>query len=221
MCAIVGSLSAEKLRELVALNSYRGSHSYSYSLYDPDTGVLSIVDKGLGSINVNKIVFPDNLYGIVHVQAPTTEARSEEFIHPAIIPNIYSKQTPRKALWHNGIVKAHVIERYSRRTCTSWDTMQILRLISENNAINDWDVLSNIDGTFSCLYYDETNTNLFLFRNEISPMFIDKELNISSTKFEGSAETPPNQVLRMDFVTESLHNEYNFETVENPYYFGD
>lgn len=213
MCAIVGSFSPIKLRELIQLNSYRGSHSYSFSLYDPYSGMLKVISKGLGTLNLNSVIVPSGYYGIVHVQAPTTDARSEEFIHPA--------QIQGRALWHNGIVKANVVEGFLDRTKTSWDTMQILKLISEDSEDNQWEVLSNIDGTFSCLYYDERKSNLYLFRNEISPMFVDKELSISSTKFEDSSETPPNKVLKIDFVTCCLHNEYEFDTVENPYYFGD
>lgn len=213
MCAIVGSFSIDRLIELVSLNSYRGSHSYSYSVFDPISGKLKVISKGLGTLDVNTICFSEGHYGIVHVQAPTTEARSEEFIHPATISG--------GMLWHNGIVKANMVEELVLETQTTWDTMQILKLISKNNSNSKWDVLSTIDGTFSCLYYDEYESSLYLFRNEISPMFVDKELNISSTKFENSSETPPNQVLKIDFVSRSLHNEYEFDTVENPYYFGD
>jgi hypothetical protein len=67
--------------------------------------------------------------------------------------------------------------------------------------------------------YDQETLSLYLFRNEISPMFIDKQMNISSTKFEDSEETCPNVVFRMDLNYNNLINVGEFKTAENPYYF--
>ena len=55
----------------------------------------------------------------------------------------------------------------------------------DTGLMHDWLInkksLDYIDGTFACLRYK--NGKLYIFRNEISPLFIDDELNISSTKF--------------------------------------
>jgi hypothetical protein len=215
MCAISGSKNLNTLKELVLLNSYRGSHSYSFSLYNITTGILAIEVKKLGTIDLTNHTIPPNNSGIVHVQAPTTEIRSDQSIHPAIITEKY-QTWPTKALWHNGIIKAEVVKEKAAKYNTSWDTMQILKSVRKS-----FDVLNEFDGTFSCLYYDRDDLSLNLFRNEISPMFFDHELNISSTMFEGSKETTPNVVCKIDFNRNRLITKAKFKTVENPYYFGD
>ena len=78
--------------------------------------------------------------------------------------------------------------------------------------------LDDIDGTFSCVYYGPGT--LQLFRNEISPMFIDKDHNISSTKFEGSTPLEPNIIWEFRPGV-SLNKISSFKTVENPYFFMD
>ena len=209
MCAIVGSRDSKKLRELVELNSYRGQHSHSFSLFNYGTGTLNVVSQQLGPIDLDKIVVPEYYYGIVHVQAPTSDTKDTTSIHPAILNGWY--------LWHNGIIKASVVEKLRAKkypNYINWDTLIMLLDIS-----GGWKGLNEMDGTFSCLLQKERK--LFLFRNEISPMFVDRELNISSTKFDGSVSTEPNTVLRMKFFDNTMDNVYNFKTVENPYYFGE
>jgi hypothetical protein len=94
--------------------------------------------------------------------------------------------------------------------------MQILKSIADNNS---WESLQQFDGTFSCLYYDRDTLKLYLFRNEISPMFIDEDFNISSTKFKDSKETEPNKVFKLDITRKLSQEVYSFKTVENPYFF--
>jgi glutamine phosphoribosylpyrophosphate amidotransferase len=216
MCAIVGSNNLEDLIELVRLNSYRGSHSYSLSLFNKTTGILSILKKRFGEPNLSAFSIPKNSYAIVHIQAPTTEEKTLESVHPATITDRY-EEWPSQALWHNGIIKAEKVKENVSKWNTSWDTMQILRHLNDTN--NDWRVLSELDGTFSCLYYDRAELGLYLFRNEISPMFVDSNLNLSSTKFENSNETEPNKVFKIDFMHARLIEKGKFSTVENPYFF--
>ena len=208
MCAIVGSFSRDKLIELIELNSYRGSHSFSYSTID-DNG-LDIHKKDLGAIDYNRIG-KNNHYKIVHIQAPTTDSKWEDSIHPAQQTSI-----AETALWHNGIIKANYVKEMQKvfGEDTNWDTELLLRAINYSTTM-----LSKVDGSFSCLWWDGLNANLF--RNDISPMFYDGDLNISSTKFEGSISTPANKILRMEFAQKALYNTGEFKTVENPYYFGD
>jgi len=219
MCAIVGSRNVEKLIELVRLNSYRGFHSYSLSVYNYYSGILTIHKKRLGTINLDGFSLAPNEYAIVHIQAPTTDARTEDFIHPAVL-NIDSQSdsNPDLALWHNGIIKAEIVKNNVDKYLSSWDTMQILRALTQANSFK---VLNEFDGTFSCLLYNRADLSLKLFRNEISPMFIDDNLNISSTKFEGSRETVADNVIKLNFKNNSVILEDEFKTVENPYYFGD
>ena len=62
--------------------------------------------------------------------------------------------------------------------------------------------------------------SLQLFRNEISPMFIDEDHNISSTKFEGSKPLEPNVIWEFHPGKTLIGIGY-FKTVENPYFFMD
>ena len=78
--------------------------------------------------------------------------------------------------------------------------------------------LDVVDGTFSCARYDKQD--LYLFRNEISPLFYDEDLNISSTKFENSKDTEAGVMYFMNLQRSELEPMKRFETKENPYYFG-
>lgn len=208
MCAIVGSFNRDKLIELIELNSYRGSHSYSFSSIS--NFKLYIHVQSLGRINYDDIVLQPGHYGVVHVQAPTTEAKTATNIHPA--RGRYSDDT--FALWHNGIIKANHVKKMQEQfgNDTSWDTELLLRAVRRS-----YDELSNVDGSFSCLYHDDSGT--YLFRNDISPMFYGTDLSISSTKFEGSIETESNKILYMNFDSKLLYTKGEFSTVENPYFF--
>jgi hypothetical protein len=215
MCAIIGSRKLDKLKELVSLNSYRGSHSYSLSLFNTYSGHLTVLKKKLGTIDLNNFIIPHHGYAIVHVQAPTTDSRTDAFIHPAITGG---ETYPEEALWHNGIIKEEQVKENISKYNTSWDTMQLLKGIVSTKSFK---VLNDFDGTFSCLYYSKEDLCLRLFRNEISPMFIDSEMNISSTKFENSFETASNSVIKLNLNKNSIIIEDEFVTVENPYFFGD
>ena len=58
---------------------------------------------------------------------------------------------------------------------------------------------------------------LQLFRNEISPLFIDKDYNISSTKFDNSSPLKANII--WNFIPgECIIEDGTFNTAENPYY---
>jgi len=224
MCAIVGSFDTDTLLDLIEINSYRGSHSYSFSILDTYTGIMTICKRELGDIDRSSIVIPERHYGIAHIQAPTTDARGLESVHPARANLISSYRVDKNTLneqystciWHNGIMKDDTIKELQKTSGDiKWDTMLMLcELMSEG-----WQALDKFDGTFSCLFYN--SGSMYLFRNEISPMFIDNNMNISSTKFLGSRATEPNKVLRMEFEHKTAAPIYTFKTVENPYYFGE
>lgn len=212
MCSIIGSFSKEKIVELVKLNLYRGQHSYSYTYYNPEDNTIQ-VNRGLGEIPLEDIDIPTGHYCIAHMQAPTTDNKDINSVHPAQIGNSF--------LWHNGIIKANWIEKRKNHIevsehpnrYNSWDTYLILRQYVENGHLND------IDGTFSCVYYSSME-GLQLFRNLISPMFIDDQHNISSTKFENSQSLPANIVWTFN-PGEGIMRDGIFNTVENPYFFMD
>ena len=207
MCSIIGSFNKDTVVALCELNAYRGQHSHSISYYNTISNEFDQIIRKLGPINYDDINPEDSEYIIVHMQAPTTDAKDNTSIHPAAIE--------RDVLWHNGILKAKEIERLKDKyhISSDWDTYILLKhMMSEGTP-------DNIDGTFSCLWYD--SYRLYLFRNEISPMFIDSDMNISSTKFTNSEPTPPNSILLFEPALKNVVPILHFNTVENPYYFGD
>lgn len=206
MCSITGSFSTEKLRELVDLNLYRGNATHSISYVNPKNGHID-VNSALGPINIDAICVPEGWYGICHTQAPTTQAQGLESVHPAAYNNQY--------LWHNGIVKAYQVEQLQKQYGDDeWDTLLLLKKLVDTGTP------SLVDGTFSCVWYTR-ECELVVFRNEISPLFIDEDLNISSTKFENSSSIPSEKLLELDLINKSVKEVGSFKTVETPYFFWD
>ena len=142
------------------------------------------------------------------MQAPTFEPQNKLNIHPA--------NDGATKLYHNGILKDKTIKLLQERYQTeeSWDTRLLLM---DLNGDSD---LSDIDGSFSCLWY--TGHELRLLRNEIAPMFINESnYDISSTKFENSVSISPNTVFKFKPAKKNLTPIKNFRTVNNPYYLGE
>ena len=200
MCAITGSFSQSKLTDLYRLNAYRGELSYSLSSFSYGEDKIQFdtmmqdrnkMPEGL----INALPNSENKYFIAHSQAPTTNANN---IHPAVYGDCM--------LWHNGIVKQKTL------TEDTWDTQWLLEQIINYG----WSSLSRVDGTFACIMYN--CGELFIFRNEISPMFYDKDLNFSSTKVEFTESLPPNKVFKVNLKYKRIIPVAYFETMENPYY---
>ncbi len=206
MCSIIGSYDIEMVKDLAKLNEYRGQHSHSFFVLlnnkvvysHRDYGELNIVD------HLHKVDNDQNYY-IVHQQAPTS-LQVEDAIHPAQLGDHY--------LWHNGIIKNKCIKELQSiyRTSTDWDTKLLLYSLIENHKPIE------IDGTFACLWLDPTG-DVYVFRNEISPLFMDDNFNISSTKFDGSHSVPVNTMLRISMMNRMTQEVNTFKTIENPYFF--
>ena len=211
MCSIFGSYDKGKIVELAMLNAYRGGHSYSFSYYDPKIKRITYMQKALGLFPIYDVDIPEGQYCIAHMQAPTTDNKTETSIHPANIGRHY--------LWHNGIIKDNWIKKFIASSGAAlgyitWDTYLILHKYKYTKNLN------GIDGTFSCLYYED-GEGLQLFRNEISPMFIDDKGNISSTKFTDSRPLEPNYIWQFIPGQPMMEIVGSFDTVENPYFFMD
>lgn len=216
MCSIVASFSIDKIKELIELNRYRGefSHSITYIDYNEPMRVLHI-ERALGKLDANKIDPPNqvnSIYTIVHQQAPTIET-SEKCIHPAEYGGL---------LWHNGILKPETINELVLRhqntftflpsfalEYTYWDTY-LLAMDLYNRGIP-----IDIDGSFACLWWHQKK--LYAFRNEISPLFMDKDFTFSSTKFNGSYPVQANHVLELDLNKKLFKSVGQFNTVDNPF----
>jgi hypothetical protein len=197
MCAIVCSFNKDKLKELYKLNSYRGELSFSLATINLGMPLFNTLQQGEGKMPdnlVDELPLHEYTYMVTHSQAPTTNTSN---IHPARYGD--------SLLWHNGIVKQkNIIEG-------TWDTAWLLEQIVHHG----WDALSEVDGTFACILYHEDD--LYVFRNEISPLYIDSNLNISSTKFEHSNMLQPNIVFKFGYK-DHLIMTAGFKTKENPYY---
>ena len=218
MCAIFGSSSKEKFLELVEVNQYRGSESWSVAQFqtgalkhyrDGETFKLVNEFKGLGEFFLDVMdefeeqdLLLNNFYYLGHVQAPTTSSVS---IHPSKYDN--------DLLWHNGIIKDYQVKEWQEEYGNKeWDTELLHRHIILGGSLDD------VDGTFSCARYDKEH--IYLFRNEISPLFYDNNLNISSAEFKNAEETEAGVMYKMNLHDRELEVIQRFETKENPYYFG-
>lgn len=208
MCSIIGSFDVERLRELAALNSYRGTHSHSLFVFSPEKDLMYAY-RAFDEIDFDKHLYairPGD-YIIAHQQAPTTESKGMESIHPAEFKGMY--------LWHNGIIKDHEVKRLQDKYapfCT-WDTRLMLVQYMTTKTFDD------LDGTFACALYDDRQ--LYLFRNEISPLFYNDDGDISSTKFDNSMSLPANKILTFNPGDDNMLTVMShFKTKENPYYFG-
>lgn len=173
MCSIFGSFDKDEFFELALINLYRGSHSHSIAAYDPVSGDLNIIQKEFGSLE--KVDLPDNCYYIGHQQAPTTDAKDMNAIHPAYNNGVF--------LWHNGIIKQHQVDKWKTEYNSSreWDTEWLAILIAEKG----FDVLNTVDGSFACLMYEPTTKQLRVFRNDNCPLHISNA-SVSSTAFNSS-----------------------------------
>jgi len=200
MCAITGSFNKQKLKDLYKLNAYRGELSYSLASFRSIENKVSFqtLFQESGKMPedlIEQLPVKEGDYIIAHSQAPTTDSKN---IHPAVYGDAM--------LWHNGIIKQkNILEG-------TWDTAWLLEQIIDYG----WSSLSRVDGTFACVMY--WGRSLYVFRNEISPLFIDENLSISSTKFDGSKSIKPNVVLRLNLETGYTDTVAYFDTFENPYY---
>ena len=198
MCAITASFSKSKLADLYKLNAYRGELSYSLSSFmvDEEKAKLKTLFQDKGKLAVELVnTLPDDLFFIAHSQAPTTSSTN---IHPSAYGDCL--------VWHNGIIKQKTLSP------DTWDTQWLQEQIVDYG----WSALSRIDGTFACIMYN--SGEMYVFRNEIAPMFYDKDLNFSSTKFEFAQSLEPNIVFKINFKYKQLSPVAYFATHENPYY---
>tara|TARA_Y100000782_G_scaffold113651_1_gene147264 strand:- start:564 stop:1205 length:642 start_codon:yes stop_codon:yes gene_type:complete len=210
MCSISASFDKDKLIELAQLNEYRGQYSHSIFVVDIKTNKIIYQHRGLGALDINNHTLPPG-YIIAHQQAPTG-VKDIKNVHPAEIDNNY--------LWHNGIIKMDCVRKLQNdlETDEAWDTKLLLQMLMEFGIPND------INGTFAGIWIrppyraNYTQNRIFVFRNEISPLFMDKDMNISSTKFSNSYSINANVMYKIKLKDKYIIDSDVFSTVENPYY---
>ena len=139
-----------------------------------------------------------------------TPTSSEKCFHPA--------EKNKIVLWHNGMLKSHCIESMQIRFMTdeSWDSMLILEHWIRDKHLND------LDGTFACLLIEQESNCFYMFRNRLSPLYIDSSLNISSSQLKGGRLIDPDQIWEVNLSNKTIINRnMYFQTVDCPYYIFD
>lgn len=220
MCGIFCSFDKTRFKELALANSYRGNHSFSITAFmlknlahnDEDIQPV-FTHKALGHFDhsiVDKL--PDGCFMVGHVQAPTTQSRGIDAIHPATLNDAM--------LWHNGIIKSDEIKRLQLvlGVADDWDTSLLIHQLETDC----FEGLSDVDGGFACIYY--ADNQLYAFTNEICSLYVDDKTNISSAK-----ASPDMKLLNtgMFFNIDLLSRKIirvpgtEFKTKNSPYYFGD
>lgn len=209
MCAIVGSFDIDKLKELTKLNAYRGGHSHSIAGFDVQ-GKLLFLKRAMGPIHDSMfdVLWAPGRYIVSHQQAPTTEARDITAVHPAmdISGNVY--------LWHNGIIKADFVRHMQNvlNMDAQWDTALMAQWLATSHRLDE------VDGSFASICYEQASSKLYAFRNNLSPLFVDDDMNVSSTRFDGSRELFCNRVWNMDIASKSFTpTDITFDTKDNFY----
>lgn len=205
MCSIVGSFSLARLKELIELNAYRGQYRHSVLVIDSITGGLLRAARGKGAFTDYTAMERVDAYYIAHHQAPT--AASSDY-HPAWHNDDF--------LFHNGIVK----ERYLTQmkidldTNIEWDTRLLCMMIERYG----FESLSKIDGSFAGV--GRHKEDLYIFRNQLSPMFYNEQLDFSSTVEQDMIELPAETAFKFDFTKKQLVHDVRFNTNDNVYFFG-
>lgn len=162
---------------------------------------LALANSNRGLIaNTNTFEIECRRVTVGHILQPTNPNQYNQ--HPSIVE--------RSMLWHNGLLKSSWIESigYSK---DDWDTKVLCTLIE----LNGFDCLNDIDGSFACVY--KRDNNLYVFRNDLSPLYYgnsNQSVNISSTK----TKTTPNKVksgvvFMLNIITNELVEHSTFRTI--------
>ena len=184
---------------LLHANAYRGNQYHSITTFYDDDSFIIQKERGPASEISDTNDVKRVIYWLGHTQAPTGSIFN---IHPAEYEN--------QCLWHNGLIKNH--------EATEWDTLSILKSIVDNG----FSSLSDFDGSFACVLLNKaTKGSLIVFRNELSPLFYDHEMNLSSTKVNDNFNpVEPNRVFELDIHQKALiPTDHRFVTKDNPYFF--
>ena len=199
MCSIIGGFNSEKFKELISINQHRGNFSYSFTDF-LDNKIVSQI-KGFGLFPEDLEAINSELFKVGHVQAPTGHlVKDRDRIHPVM--------NETSMLWHNGIITPRGI-RFLQQELNSKDEFDT-RLLFKFLEVKEFKELSNIEGLFACLYYK--NGSFYIFRTKHAKIYIDKDMNISSEHFEGSACLPYDTIYEIDLANKKLKAIDNFKT---------
>jgi len=215
MCGLFASTDPVKLENLFNLNFKRGQKGFSQSGFSFVDGNMLLWESRNESsrFEIDPKFLSD--YNICHVVAPTT---AEPNFHPAVREAQEHEPEGFTALWHNGILKQDTIDELRKNEDDPlWDTQLLvdrLHYLGLDDEMSEF--LSSLDGSFACLMLKDSG--LYVFRNNLSPLFRDNMLNFSSVRFSFSEPVPPGIVYFVDFETRQLVDTgVHFETKNNPY----
>lgn len=199
MCSIIGSYDSKQFLKLVELNQHRGNFSHSFAGFNPDKGIVTI-EKDFGPYNTD-LVTKYNGYKIGHLQAPTGGLiKDKNRIHPTIIENSY--------LWHNGLLLPKTIRQLQEELneTETFDTYLLHRAIIKFG----FDVLSEIEGLFTCLFVK--GNEVFVFRTKHGKLYIDEAMNLSSERFESSKCINYDTIYQLDLKNNAIKEVGKFKT---------
>ena len=215
MCGLFASRDSKKFDELFHLNTRRGQTRMSVTKFltaDKNAFRNSFIEISGSDIPKQRfeVAAKEDEFLLGHIQAPTSVLN---LVHPA--------QFHDTDLWHNGILKEDTIQSMrdpdDDHPVQGWDTWLMARALDRCRNIEETsETLSVMEGSFACfMHYDD---QLYCFRNEISPLFVDGDLNFSSIKFKGSNSIEPGIVFGIDFLYNRLDDTgIHFTTANNPY----
>lgn len=209
MCSIVGSFSKVIFKNLIELNQNRGSFSYSFLVLNPATLNTESLIQNFGKFDTSVVdsAEPGLFFG--HCQAPTGGLIEDpNRIHPAKIGD--------KFLFHNGIIKQKDVTRLQKEhnTDEGWDSKLMIMEINKKGLM---ETLNTIDGSFACVYKE--NNNIFIFRSQAGTLFVDENLNISSTKFNNAQRIKHDTVFKLNLINKSLDVFDIFKSKSSPYFY--
>lgn len=195
MCSIMASYKLETIKKLVKLNEHRGNFSWSIT-----QNLKTNKDFGMFNFEVLESL-PDDNYTICHIQAPTGGLIEDTMrIHPTVIGN--------SKLWHNGLLTPRGIAFLQDKLGIkeTFDTY-LLHFAIVNYG---FEILSEIEGLFSCLLY--LRGRYYLFRTKHGKIYVDDSLTLSSERFEDSKCINFDTVYEIDFENNKLIEKDKFKT---------
>ena len=211
MCSIVASFDKDVFKQLIIHNGSRGSFSHSLTTIDPGNGVDRNSVRQWGSFDFTLLdSVPDNHYMIAHCQAPTGG-----LVHD--LNRVHPYEADILKLWHNGIITPESMRYINALLGTEyqWDTQAIGELITQKG----FNSLNPIKGSFACIaLYDG---HPYIFRNQIAPLHIDHDLNISSTPWAGLQSIPFNEVMYLDLEIRTAVTMTKINNLYSPFFFDD
>lgn len=222
MCSIFCSFDKKRILELYQLNSSRGECSFSITNFDlAEDGSIQKISIHRSREFFDPDLISDQGYHICHIQAPTGERTND-------LKNIHPAEWNGHLLWHNGIVKDKDIKRLQQKQNISdgWDTALLLNELEEEEKLEN---ISQIDGSFACIYLFENK--IFLFRNDLAPLYYSRnKMDISSVPWINDdvycecKYLTSNIYFQLIFTSNSsgvLKPAGEFTTFDNPYFFGE